>query len=63
MGSACEVLVEGDDRDDARRLTTLVADEAHRVEQKYSRYLETGIVHAINTTGEAIEVDDETARL
>jgi thiamine biosynthesis lipoprotein len=63
MGSPCEVLVAGDDRDDAQRLVMLVADEAHRVEQKYSRYLETGIVHLINTVDAAIVVDAETARL
>ncbi len=63
MASPCEVLVEGDDRDEVQRLTTLVANEARRVETKFSRYLDSGVVHKINATAEAVAVDEETARL
>jgi thiamine biosynthesis lipoprotein len=63
MASPCKVLVESDDRDLALQLVALAAREARRVEQKYSRYLDTGVVHAINKGDVAVEVDAETARL
>jgi thiamine biosynthesis lipoprotein len=63
LGSPCEVLVDGDDRDEAQRLADLAAGEARRVERKYSRYLESGVVYAINASCSLVEVDTETARL
>ena len=64
MGSPCDVLTELDDRDEAERLVRIVADEAWRIEAKYSRYLPGNIVDQINTAnGQAITVDEETARL
>lgn len=64
MASPCELLLEVAARDEAQRLLNIAADEARRVERKYSRYREDNIVHRINHgDGTAVEVDDETARL
>lgn len=64
MASPCELLLEVDDRALAGHLLDLVADEAQRIEQKYSRYREGNIVHRINHAGGTpIVVDEETARL
>lgn len=64
MASPCEVLVDSDDIVAAEHLTSLVADEAWRIEDKFSRYLTGNIIDRINTAGgEGVEVDDETAQL
>ena len=45
-------------------MTQHVADEAWRIEQKFSRYRNDNIMHAINTAGgRPVTVDDETAQL
>lgn len=64
MASPCEVLIATDDGREAARLTQHVADEAWRIEQKFSRYRNDNIMHAINTAGgRPVTVDDETAQL
>jgi len=64
MASPCEVLCEIDDPGEAERLTRIVATEAWRVEDKFSRYLRGNIVNRINeANGAPIEVDAETAQL
>lgn len=64
MANPCEVLTDADDAMEANRLLRLVSDEAWRVEDKFSRYLEGNIVHRINNSGgEPVRVDEETARL
>lgn len=64
MASPCEVLIDSDDEKQATVLTELAAREAWRIEQKYSRYRDDGIVPRINReAGQAVPVDDETARL
>lgn len=64
MASPCEVLLETHDRDEARRLGNLVAIEAWRIEDKFSRYIDGNPVDRINSAaGTAVEVDVETARL
>lgn len=64
MASPCEVIIETDDSNEAERITRAVADEAWRIEQKFSRYRDDNIIFRINTsTGNTVEVDDETARL
>ena len=64
MGSPCELLVESADREGARQLVCLVADEAWRIEDKFSRYLTGNIIDQINrSNGEPVEVDEETANL
>jgi thiamine biosynthesis lipoprotein len=48
----------------AQRQLEVVAAEAWRIEEKFSRYLAGNIVHRINSAAEAaVEVDDETASL
>ena len=64
MGSPCEVLLESNDRANAARAGEAVANEAWRIEDKFSRYLDDSVVQRINTAGgETVSVDDETARL
>jgi thiamine biosynthesis lipoprotein len=63
MASPCEVLVESDDRQIARRVLAIVADEARRIEAKFSRYRSNSVVSRINRCEGDVEVDDETARL
>mgnify|MGYP001820879941 FL=1 len=64
MASPCEVLIETNDRDEAEKILKLVADEAWRIEKKFSRYRDDNITFEINNSnGATIEVDDETARL
>jgi thiamine biosynthesis lipoprotein len=64
MGGPCEVLADSDDIDLMRRIASIVAGEAWRIEEKFSRYRTDTIVHAINTAGgRAVEVDSETAGL
>lgn len=64
MASPCEVLIDTTDLVLAEQLTTVAAREAWRIEQKYSRYREDGIIPRINhSQGQALEVDEETAIL
>ena len=64
MGSPCEVLTDGGSRQQAKTIAMAVAQEAWRIEDKFSRYLDGNVVHAINNaSGRAVEVDQETAGL
>jgi thiamine biosynthesis lipoprotein len=64
MASRCEVLIDVEDRKEASRLLAIVAAEAWRIEDKFSRYLPGNIVDTINhSRGSSVEVDEETARL
>jgi thiamine biosynthesis lipoprotein len=64
MASPCEVLLDVDDPDEARRLAGLAASEAWRIERKYSRYRDDSVIQGINTSGGApVAVDEETAGL
>lgn len=64
MANPCEVLIETQDAVLAQRLTTVAAQEALRIERKFSRYRDDSVIHAINTShGTPIEVDAETAHL
>jgi FAD:protein FMN transferase len=64
MASPCEVHLGPVDERTARELLALVAGEAWRVEAKFSRYRNDGVVAAINSeAGEPVRVDEETARL
>jgi FAD:protein FMN transferase len=64
MASPCEALIDTSDSEAATRAARAAADEAWRIEQKFSRYREDNLIHAINhADGAAVEVDDETARL
>ncbi len=64
MASPCEILIDSDDFAAAARLLEAAASEAWRIEQKFSRYRDDNIVHAINhAAGAPVTVDSETARL
>ena len=64
MGCPCEVLIETDSKRLAKTITRLAAEEAWRIEKKFSRYRQDNIVYQINNSaGQAIKVDAETARL
>ena len=63
MASPCEVLVDGADAAELRRVTRVVENEVRRIEQLWSRYRPDNVVHKINTAGgRAVTVDDETAQ-
>jgi len=62
MACPCEILVESTDEQHVRSLTNRAYNEAHRIEQKFSRYRDDNIIHQINTSsGKTIAVDEETA--
>ena len=64
MASPCQVLIDYADREQASAITRAIADEAWRIEEKYSRYRDDNIIHRINRSGgEQVEIDAETARL
>jgi thiamine biosynthesis lipoprotein len=64
MASPCELLMEQQDTETATTLLRLVANEAIRLEHKFSRYRDDNITSRINRSdGAVIRVDDETARL
>ena len=64
MGSPCEVLTDGGDKQLADRVSSLVASEAWRIEDKFSRYLDGNVIHRINTSqGEPVAIEAETGNL
>jgi thiamine biosynthesis lipoprotein len=64
MASPCEVHIAPVDERRASELVAMVADEAWRIEAKFSRYVTDGVVAAINdSAGKPVTVDEETARL
>lgn len=64
MASPCEILLDHDDFPAAAQQLDAAAREAWRIEQKFSRYRQDNIVHAINNAGgQPVTVDEETARL
>jgi thiamine biosynthesis lipoprotein len=64
MASPCEVIIETKDRKEAEKIVNVVATEAWRIEQKFSRYRDDNIIFKINeSNGNVIELDAETARL
>lgn len=64
MASPCECLVRGVSETLARQLAQTVADEAWRIEQKFSRYRDDNLMAAINAGDEQwVTLDEETSRL
>lgn len=64
MASPCQLLLDGADRQTAKALSRIAAEETIRIERKFSRYRDDNIIHRINTAaGEPIDVDAETALL
>jgi len=62
MGSPCEVLAEVEDAQEAQSLAAIAANEAWRIEDKFSRYIPGNLLDEINSGG-TVSVDEETARL
>ena len=62
MASPCEILIDATDQDIATEIVTIGANEAARIENKFSRYRDNNIIHQINS-GNTVTVDEETARL
>ena len=64
MACPCDVLMEVGEESLAQAILGTVANEAWRIEDKFSRYQHCNIIYRINhSEGEAVEVDDETNRL
>lgn len=64
MASPCEILLETDDTGLASELGCLVAEEAWRIEAKFSRYRSDSVLTDINKSrGKPVRVDTETAAL
>lgn len=65
MASPCEVLLDCADGRAARQLGQIAADEAQRIEAKYSRYRADSVLSRLNANagGGRVEVDEETAGL
>ncbi len=64
MASPCDVLMEVGEKTVAQEILNAVAEEAWRIEDKFSRYKKDNIIYRLNTSnGENIIVDDETSRL
>ena len=64
MAGPCEVLLASSDRRMALELGRLAAQEAWRVERKFSRYRDDDVTAEVHShRGISVEVDDETASL
>ena len=64
MACPCDVLMEVADETLAQAILDTIANEAWRIEDKFSRYQKDNIIYRINhSAGESVEVDDETDRL
>jgi thiamine biosynthesis lipoprotein len=64
MASPCEVLVSSMSRDSALEIGAVAAQEAWRIEKKFSRYRDDSVTAWIHRNrGTPIEVDEETAAL
>ena len=64
LGGPCEVLIDADDTPALHAAIVAVADEVWRIEDKFSRYKSTGIVHQINSAeGAAVRLDEESSGL
>jgi FAD:protein FMN transferase len=65
LGSDNEIQLYADDSETALRLAQAGADEAARVETKYSRYLDDSLISRINRAagGAPVEIDAETDAL
>jgi len=64
MASPCEILVETRDHVLAKKLIHIAANEAWRIERKFSRYRDDNILYQIHhACGGPVEIDDELALL
>lgn len=61
MASPCEVLIDCENEQLAKRIATAVADEAWRIEDKYSRYNIASVCGQLNAkAGQLCTIDNET---
>jgi len=64
MASPCEVIVQSSDKKLADELGCVIANEVWRIEDKYSRYNQSGICYLINANaGQPTNIDQETFQL
>ena len=64
MASLCEILIDTDDKALAIKMGHIAANEAWRIEDKYSRYDKKSLCSLINeNAGEKVQIDDETYNL
>ena len=64
MASPCDVLMEVENKSLAQEILNAVANEAWRIEDKFSRYKKDNIIFQINhSNGDVVAIDDETSRL
>ncbi len=64
MASPCEVLIETGDAQLASEITDIAANEAWRIEQKFSRYRDDNILYQIHhANGKSVKVDEEFSLL
>ena len=64
MASPCDVLMEVDQQSLAQDILSAIAEEAWRIEDKFSRYKKDNIIYKINgSKGESVSIDEETSRL
>jgi thiamine biosynthesis lipoprotein len=64
MASPCDVLMEVENKSLAQEILNAVANEAWRIEDKFSRYKKDNIIFQINhSNDDIVAIDDETSRL
>lgn len=64
MASLCEILIETQDKTLAKKMGLIAANEAWRIEDKYSRYNPKSLCSKINSNaGQLTQIDKETFQL
>ncbi len=64
MACPCDVLMDVNDRSQAEMIIRDVANEAWRIEDKFSRYKKDNIIYRINNSnGKSVAIDEESGRL
>jgi len=64
MACSCEILVDSENPNLAKKMLRLAAGEAWRIELKFSRYRKGNIIDQINRSkGKVLQVDAETSQL
>ena len=65
MACLCQITMAGVSREKARNLAIKAENEVRRIEQKYSRYRDDSVIHAINHQAgvAAVQCDEETLAL
>jgi thiamine biosynthesis lipoprotein len=64
MASPCDVLMEVENESLAQEILNAIANEAWRIEDKFSRYKKDNIIFQINhSNGGVVAIDEETSRL